>query len=340
MGRVNLRYVNSYVDNRGVTRTYFRFKGKNTALPSPESAEFSEAYNRCLRLVGCVSVASTEPGRGTLAWLIDAYQRSPEFKRLAPRTRDDYTGLLTALVDQHGDRKRAWFTRGRIIQDIRDPLSDKPRRADYTIAVLSAVFGWAIGRELMSANPCKGIGKLYEKGEGYRAWTPAEIELFVAKCTEREFLVFVLALYTSLRAGDLAKLTWFQYDGERFTVRHTKNKAPLIVSAHPCLREVLDAMPRSDGTIITRRNGKPFDRPALSDFFKRAQKRIGLKGCTIHGLRTTNATLLAEGGASARQIMSVTGHRTMHMVEHYTRGAQQERMASASVAMLPSIRRG
>jgi integrase len=43
---------------------------------------------------------------------------------------------------------------------------------------------------------------------------------------------------------------------------------------------------------------------------------------------------LAEAGCSTHEIACVTGHRTLAMVELYTRAADQKRMAGAAVVRL------
>lgn len=41
-----------------------------------------------------------------------------------------------------------------------------------------------------------------------------------------------------------------------------------------------------------------------------------------------------EAGCSAHEIQSITGHRTLQMVEHYTKAARQKRLASAAITKL------
>lgn len=335
---LKLKYIHT-VHAHGRIYHFFRCGKFRRRLPDPDAPDFGEEYARCMRTVAKVATKKT-PHRDTLAWLIAQYQAAPEWKRLADRTRRDYASLLQPIAAEHGAKGYRQANRAAIIKYIRDPLAETPRRADQAVVALASVYKWAISRDLVERNPCHGIGKLYRPGEGFRAWTPAEIERFATVCTDWEWLVFSLAVYTAQRPGDLVRLTWFAYDGERFTIRQGKTKQPLVVEAHPELRTLLDALPRTSGTIITRPNGAPYASTGqLANRWSAAMRRHGLPGCTIHGLRTTSATLLAEAGASDRQLMAATGHRTMAMVQHYTRAAEQKRLNSASVAMLPTWER-
>ena len=78
-------------------------------------------------------------------------------------------------------------------------------------------------------------------------------------------------------------------------------------------------------------------------FFKRiraleAAGAVG-KGLTFHGLRHTVATILADAGASDREIMSVLGHATERMAQHYSKGADRKRSGNSAVVKLERKRK-
>jgi integrase len=57
--------------------------------------------------------------------------------------------------------------------------------------------------------------------------------------------------------------------------------------------------------------------------------------CVTHGLRKAAARRLADAGCSTLMIMAVTGHQSLKEVERYTRAAEQKRLATAAIALLP-----
>jgi integrase len=66
-----------------------------------------------------------------------------------------------------------------------------------------------------------------------------------------------------------------------------------------------------------------------------AIKAVGLPlDCQPHGLRKAAGRRLAEAGCSAREIMSVLGHRTLDEAERYTRDADQKRLNEAAITKL------
>ena len=58
--------------------------------------------------------------------------------------------------------------------------------------------------------------------------------------------------------------------------------------------------------------------------------------CTAHGLRKAGATIAANNGATAHQLMAIFGWDTLKMAEAYTRAADQQRLAEAAMHMLES----
>jgi integrase len=46
------------------------------------------------------------------------------------------------------------------------------------------------------------------------------------------------------------------------------------------------------------------------------------------------STALAEAGATAHEIMTITGHQTLEQVERYTKAASRKKTADAAMAKL------
>ena len=57
------------------------------------------------------------------------------------------------------------------------------------------------------------------------------------------------------------------------------------------------------------------------------REAIDAKKYTMHGWRFTAAVELAEAGATDSEIQSVTGHRTLKMVQKYRGQANQSRLS-------------
>lgn len=64
--------------------------------------------------------------------------------------------------------------------------------------------------------------------------------------------------------------------------------------------------------------------------------KAGLATCAAHGRRKACARRLAEAGATAHEIMAVTGHKTLAEVQCYTESAMREGLADQAFAKLIS----
>ena len=80
--------------------------------------------------------------------------------------------------------------------------------------------------------------------------------------------------------------------------------------------------------------GRPFTDAGFGNKFRDWCDQVGLPHCTAHGLRKAGATIAANNGATAHQLMAIFGWDTLKMAEQYTRRADQQRLAQAAMHML------
>ncbi|OIQ25455.1 MAG: hypothetical protein BM562_17220 [Alphaproteobacteria bacterium MedPE-SWcel] len=57
------------------------------------------------------------------------------------------------------------------------------------------------------------------------------------------------------------------------------------------------------------------------------RKELGLVGYGFHGLRYSAAGELAEAGCTDHQIAAITGHKSLSMIQKYSKSANQKRLA-------------
>ncbi len=152
-------------------------------------------------------------------------------------------------------------------------------------------------------------------------------------------LALELALYTGQRQGDVLAMTWHDYDGEQIKVVQSKTGTKLLIPVHSALKEALDTQERVSPIILTTKTGRPFTGSNFRSHFVKTTKAAGLYGLTFHGLRYTAATRLADAGCTLKEIASVTGHKSFAMIEKYTRGADQKRLAGAAILRLENAGR-
>ncbi len=321
-----LAYLKRYRSG-GREYTYYRRDGQAVPIRGePDTPEWLDDYSRIQRSFE----APARDGSGTLKALIKLYKLSPEFAQLAPRTRADYDGLLVVLEEICGHCRVTTLKRHNAY-DLRDKFALTPRKANHLVATLRLLMNFAVKRGWRPDNPLLNWDGRLEQGPGWRAWTDDEVERFLDASTPHMRLAFALGLYTGQREADCLAMTWTQIDGAYIEVAQQKTGVNLSIPIHKNLRAALDAAPRTAVTILTTSTGISWTQGHFKKEFRTESERAGLKGLTYHGLRKTAARVLAELGCSEKQIAAITGHKTTSMVSHYTREADQKRLATAAI---------
>jgi integrase len=121
-----------------------------------------------------------------------------------------------------------------------------------------------------------------------------------------------------------------------FNVYKGRNRKPkrLTLPILATLQTIIDASPCGELTFLVNDLGRPFTDGGFGNKFRQWCDEAGLEHCSAHGLRKAGATIAAENGASSRQLMAIFGWDSIKMAEHYSRAADQERLAESAMHLL------
>ncbi len=348
MAPVDLPYLNIY-RSRGRMFGYYRRQGQRIRIRGEVgSADFLANYQRVDVEFEARAPARRSPEAsaipGSFRALVETYRASPEFRQLAASSRRDYGRAIDGLIPKYGDLPVALMPRAWIIAR-RNELQDKPRSANFLVAVIRRLLSYAVDLEWRPDNPALRIGSL-RTGPGYRAWTDAEVMAMTGPGAPAWLrLPVLIGLYTGQREGDILRLPWSSYDGLVIRVRPSKarrqkSSLELTIPVHPALRTELGGATRLALVICTTETGRPWTTHHFVHRFAEARTKLGLPDdLTFHGLRYSAASRLAEAGASDAEIQAITGHATRAMVGKYSAGARQRVMAEGAIARLPGARK-
>jgi integrase len=278
----------------------------------------------------------------TVGELLREYDESPEFEALARVTKLVYRRYMGELGRAFRDVPYAEISPKQIVA-MRNAFakSTGAGAANGFVISVRVLFGWAIRKahKPLARNPA-AVVELLPGGE-LPAWTDEEAQHAMRELPEPLRRVVVLGYYTSWRRGDLVRLTWSDYDGRSLRVVQQKTRVEVVLdehSLHPALKAELDAWKRDPvvgTTILLGPGNRPWPPNALSDALPPALRRIGItRKLNVHGLRKLAATRLADAGCTVHEIMSFTGHKTLEMVQHYTKTANQTRLAGSGMTKL------
>jgi integrase len=283
--------------------------GEEDELFEPNSAAFMRAYLAALQAPAKARTA------GTFQALSDAWEKSQQFTRLAPRTKLDYWAAKAKIDAKWGIYPLEVLQDPKIrprFLEWRDEMGKRsPRQADAVFGVLRIMLEWGRDRGLIGVNHATRPKKLYRADRSDKLWLPKHLDAFRAVASPQMRLALELALWTGQRQSDLLRLGWSNYDGQRLTLRQGKRRRKVDMPVAAPLRAILDSTKRTALTILTAPNGKPWrtdPKPThFQHFWREATLAAGLDGLHFHDLRGTTCTLLAEAGCTPSEIAAVLG---------------------------------
>lgn len=334
------KYVSHYRDRHGVLRWRYREPGKpqsqtRATFGSPEWLRwYDDAQAARPKPIG-----SDRTRPGTVHALCVSYYASIDFRTKAPATQRTYRGIIENWREAAGDLPVARLEPKHISSFMNK--KDGPAAANNLLKVIRSLMAHAKKRGMVKADPSKEVEPVRYKSDGFHTWTEAEIAKFEAKWPPetKQRLAFALLLYTAQRSSDVRMIgpgNRVSYDGRPFiNVRQQKTGVELDIPVHAKLAAILDLHPTNARTFIATQAGNPYTPAGFGNWMRDAIRDAGLpKGVTPHGLRKAASRRLAEAGASANQIMAITGHTTLKEVSRYTKAAQQKGLASDAMGRI------
>lgn len=337
MATFSYQYVHSFKDRHGRQRHYFRKQGqKRVALPGrPGTEEFHEAYQAAFAGVSApqrvTGEARTTPG--TMRALIVAYYQSGGFLALSDATKTTYRGVIDRIREEHGE-KPVKMLEARHVWEMQDKRAATPAAANTYVRMIRMLMRFAVARQWRNDDPTAVVKRISARSEGFRSWTEDDITNFEDRWPQgtRAHLALSLLLYTGQRRSDAVRLGRQHIKAGRLHFQQQKTKSWMDIPIHARLQHALDNSTGDHLTFLMTQQGKPFSPAGFTNWFVECAKEAGLPdGSTPHGLRKAAARRLAEAGCSPHQIMSITGHKNLREVAHYTAAVSQSALADEAM---------
>jgi integrase len=189
-------------------------------------------------------------------------------------------------------------------------------QANRARSSLSAMFGWCVAHGLLESNPV--IGTMKQKGEKSRERVLDDDELVAiwnATLSDDFGRIVKLLVLTGQRRSEIAEARWDEVDFEAgllsLPALRVKNGRAHDVPLSPQAREVLASQPR-----IVRRELVFGEGEGGFSGFTNAKARLdqasGVSDWTLHDLRRTAATGMADIGIQPHVIEAVLNHASGH----------------------------
>jgi integrase len=307
---------------------YFRRgHGPRVRLPEITAPEFEQAY--AAALAGSALPPPSKASPETLAWLIEAYRRSAQWAGLAQSTRRMRDNILAHVVREAGHVPFRAIGK----KHINEAMDRKRPHAGATFRkVMSQLFSWAVSVDKLPSNPVDNARRPKIKSQGHHTWTVDEVERFYARWPvgSRERLALDLALFTGLRRSDLYRVGRQHVRDGVISIQTRKTSAWATIPIFANLQASIAAAPTGDLAFLTTTRGQPFGSEAsFGNWFGKACRAAGVPG-RAHGLRKAGATIAADAGASAHELMAMYTWTRLSEAERYTQAASRKRLAHAT----------
>jgi hypothetical protein len=193
----------------------------------PRTPGYQAAYHAACGPHSLLVPRDTGQGWQSVNDLLDAYERSREFCRLAPRTRTDYLRGLIDVRARYGAAPLGIINSVALKGNVLDWIEMRwvGKAADKRLDPFKFSLSWATGRhpERVPVNYLHGIPRFYEGADRAEIiWEDAEVELFCSRAPEQHADAVRLARETGLRIGDLVEL-------ERSEIRRAPDGSRAII---------------------------------------------------------------------------------------------------------------
>jgi integrase len=242
----------------------------------------------------------------------------------------------------------------------------KDRSIEYVHTTLRKSLKAAVVDKLITHNPTDGVKPIKTPtgaAKESKALDSSQVKVLLEAASESRFeALYVVAIHTGLRRGELLGLKWtdVDLDAGTLTVRHSLDvdgtfKAPKNRGARRTLKvthRALDALKahkvrqnaerlqagprwRDNNLIFPNTVGKPMNagnlyRREFQPLLERAD--LAEEGFTIHSLRHTFATTLAEKGVHPSTAQKMLGHSDIRMtLAIYTHATDDMQDATAAL---------
>jgi integrase len=335
-----------------------------------------EVFEARLRLGQAIEdegrAAQTSPTIPTLDSYFERYKKTLEGS-VRESTRDCYEGCYdNHIMAELGNLRLDEITRDRA-EEFAASLLGKRLSKDtirLILATLRKILNKAHRTRLIADNPATRLGEFYRQAptrhKEINPLTEAEVIRFleaVRQHSPQHFALFLCAIHTGLRSGELAGLQWADFDENskflvvrrsivRGKINPTKSgKVRKVDVSDALLSALLDLrrkrkkallalgkneLPTTDWIFENEEGGFQDMKNLKKRHFHKCLQKAGLRRIRFHDLRHTFASLLIQNGESLTYVKEQLGHSsikiTVDVYGHLVPGANRQ-----AVNRLPAI---
>lgn len=323
----------------GTTRAYFqvparlRPSGWSPAIPLPRTAERTgrldgeevahiqrDAKALYAELMVAKTGDTTRPPSRSLLTLVDAWQRSDEYRATTEKTREGYGYSVKKILEWSvnvGHPDPTLITQA-AIRNFLSQYDDRPTTKRQTLKALALVLEQAVRMGWRADNPARSITVKVPKTKAV-IWEQADVDLYVATARAQGMdsiaLIILLEWEIGQRLTDVRQFRpGAEYDAVCgvFSFRQSKTDEPVTIEVSAGLRDMLAVA--GEGQMFLFRNErtkKAYTESRLTKTFgwvRHAVVKAEGRALKLRQLRHSCVVQLARAGCTVPEIASITGH--------------------------------
>jgi len=327
-GTADLEQAREWLEKQSVVRTGLRDREALAKISLAISASLEDAET-ARRVVGV-----------PVAQLFELYRDAPNRADVKEATLEGYRHQFNTLAAWLQERFPEITSARDISQTVADEyIADRMKtvsanRVNKDLNLFSLVWRTLAKKYGLEYDPWSvdHIARKRHQPHERRALTDEEVRALLENSEGEMRLMFLIAICTGLRMGDILNLRWDQHidlEAQKIALRRTrKTGAPIVLPIVAELSSALQAQKKANPDepwVLPWEHGRP-----LRDICRsvaRVFKRAGIEmhpdtsrspTASFHSLRHTFVTRLMRRGISPALIQAAVGHSTMLMTEHYT----------------------
>lgn len=219
--------------------------------------------------------------------------------------------------------------RGQQIAEFRDArlaAGKSPSTIRNELTIISQVFSTAAKEWGMYdlRNPVENVKRPKQKKARERRLKTSEWERLTQELNKPYSDAILLLLETAMRRSELCRLSWKDISLHKriAIIRDTKNGEDRTIPLSPLAVQTIAAQPQTGETVFT------FSPDSLTQAFRAAVQRAGIRNLRLHDLRKEATSRLVESGLfQLPEVMRITGHKTLTAFNVYMH-IQAEKLAN------------
>ena len=244
--------------------------------------------------------------------------------------------LETDAIPAWGKRKAKSITRRDVIQLV-EGIMDRgsPVMANRTLSLIKQVFKFGVQRDIIDASPAVAIDKPAKEIRRDRVLSEDEIRAFwfgldQAAMSENVRIALRLCLVTAQRRAEVVGLAHREIDGDWWTLpkERSKNGKPHRTYLSPLAKRLTKGASGQDYAFPSRSSDGPIQPQSLSHALAENRDKFDIPLFTVHDLRRTAATRMAQIGVPRFDIAKVLNHTDQEVTaiyDHYAYDAEKKR---------------